>query len=165
MPTQEDKNMTSSKKLSLEHNEVFNVAVSMVINGSNLRFSKGQVMEDMTALFTEGKTLDGAEPDTFEIGRWGSRFACDVEPEKPVDAEMYFAWVNDDFWGYEPNLVFYTKAEFMELFADCCRNYVEAEKKRTMGVIENGIQTRIVFIGRDRTAEFAAAMVANGMTL
>lgn len=96
-------------------------------------------------MISEGKTQDGAEPAPYEIGRWGSRFMCQDNPSQLVDDDMYYAWVSTDFWDYEPNLVFYTKEEFIKLFIDCCRNYVANHP--------------------ERREEFAAAMAANGMSL
>ena len=49
------------------------------------------------------------------------------------------------YWDYDPPLITYTKAEFMTLFEDCCRNFVNAHP--------------------ERREEFAAALAANGMSL
>lgn len=121
------------------------VAICHVIGGSDSRMRPGYVMKAITELFAEGKTLEGATPAPYEIGQWKNRYFCEIEPIPPVSADTYFAWVSDEYWDYEPNLVFYSKAEFIELFADCCRNYVANSP--------------------ERREEFALAMAANGMTL
>ena len=127
------------------NNGPFAIAMAHVIAGSDSRFRTGDVLKTATELITKGVTQDGAEPAPYELGRWGGRFTCEDQPAQPVEDDKYYAWVSTDFWDYEPNLVFYTKAEFMELFADCCRNYVTRHP--------------------ERKEEFAEALAANGMTL
>lgn len=126
-------------------NAPFAVAISLVIAGVDSRFRPGDVLKATTRLFEEGKTVDGAEPASYEMGRWGSRFMCDQESPEEVNEETYFAWVSRDFWDFEPNLTFYTKKKFMELFEDCCRNYITTHP--------------------ERRAEFTEALIANGMSL
>lgn len=138
-------------------------AVMLVITGGEGLFRPGDVMKHMTMLIQEGKTLSTGDGVSVEIGRWGDRYLAELDPN-PISDDMYFAWVDPGFFDYEPNLVFYTKTDFMELFADCCRNYVESEKTSVMDVSENGVWRKVPN-GRDRTEEFAAAMAANGMTL
>lgn len=123
----------------------FGLAATLVLGGVDNRFGSGYVMHAVSSLIAEGKTLDGAEPAAYEIGQWKHRFMCDEKPTAEVSEDAYFAWVSSDFWDYEPNLVFYTKAEFMNLFEDCCRNFVAAHP--------------------DRGEEFAFALAANGMSL
>ena len=135
--------------LSVQHrlqpNGPFGVATMLVLGGVASRFQPGQVLSAITELVSEGKTLDGAEPAGYEIGQWKHRFMCDEEPESEVPEDAYFAWVSPMFWDYDPPLVIYSKAEFMTLFEDCCRNFVAAHPER-----------------RD---EFAAALAVNGMSL
>lgn len=134
--------------------EPFAEAVRFVIGGGEGYFREGDVMEHMSALFRDGVSFNGIDGST-EIGRWDKR-SDDIQTDQPVNDDMYYAWVDPDYgWDYDPHLVIYTKAEFMELFADCCRNYVQSEK--THSVFNKN--------PRDRTAEFAAALAANGMTL
>lgn len=109
------------------------------------RKSPGQIAHAIESLISDGQTLDGAEPAGYEIGQWKHRFMCDEEPESEVPEDAYFAWVSPMFWDYDPPLVIYSKAEFMKLFEDCCRNFVAAHPEQ-----------------RD---EFAAALAANGMSL
>lgn len=109
------------------------------------RNQPGQIARAISALITEGQTLDGAEPAGYEIGQWKHRFMCDEEPEIRVPEDSYFAWVSSMFWDYDPSLVFYNKAEFMTLLEDCCRNFVVAHP--------------------ERQNEFSTALAANGMSL
>lgn len=132
-----------SEKFDAVQHTSFAVAIWLVLVGSDSRFREGGVLKTMTELISKGITQDGAEPAPYEIGRWGARFMCDEEPAQPVDDDMYYAWVSTDFWDYDLNLVFYTKAEFIELFIDCCRNYVASHP--------------------ERREEFALAMNANGL--
>lgn len=134
-----------SEKFDAVQHAPFAIAMWLVLVGSDSRFREGDVLKTTTELISKGITQDGAEPAPYEIGRWGARFMCDDEPPQPVDDDMYYAWVSTDFWDYDPNLVFYTKAEFIELFLDCCRNYVASHP--------------------ERREEFALAMKANGLEL
>lgn len=133
-----------SDQLVNDRSIVFATAFGMVLSGQDRRMRVGDVLKTTTELIAKGITQDGAEPAPYELGRWGARFMCEEEPAQPVDDDMYYAWVSTDFWDYDPNLVFYTKAEFIELFVDCCRNYVASNP--------------------ERREEFAAAMAANGIT-
>jgi hypothetical protein len=135
-----------SEKFDAERHASFATATTLVmVGGADCRMRPGDVMKSVTDLFSQGRTLDGAEPAGYEIGQWKGRCMCEDEAESPVDGETYFAWVSTNFWDYDPNLVFYTKAEFAELFVDCCRNYVADNP--------------------DRRQEFVQALAANGMTL
>jgi hypothetical protein len=133
----------------------FGVAASRVIGGAEvMSFQPGRVMEDMTSLIHGGNTFDA--PVGVEIGRWDKRFTItedrdyqDLErlicAQYPQVDQMYYAWVDSELWDYDPHVTIYTKAEFMGLFEDCCRNYVTSHP--------------------ERREEFAAALVANGMSL
>jgi len=134
-----------SNKYVSDSAAIFATAMVGVLSGQDSRMRVGDVMESITDLFARGKTLDGAEPAGYEIGQWKGRFMCDDEPSHPVDGECFFAWVSTDFWDYEPNLAFFTEAEFKELFVDCCRNYV-------------GLHP-------ERKEEFEQALATNGMRL
>lgn len=134
-----------SRQFRIDDNGPFAIAMAFVLAGTDSRFRQGDVLKTTTELISKGITQDGAEPAPYEMGRWGARFMCDEEPAQPVDDDMYYAWVSTDFWDYDPNLVFYTKAEFIELFIDCCRNYVASHP--------------------ERREEFALAMNANGLEL
>lgn len=134
-----------SDRFDPEKSVVAALAITLILDGVHSRFREGDVLKTTTELISKGITQDGAEPAPYEVGRWGARFMCDEEPAQAVDDDMYYAWVSTDFWDYEPNLVFYTKAEFVELFIDCCRNYVASHP--------------------ERREEFALAMNANGLVL
>jgi hypothetical protein len=131
----------SSKFLSDQHGPLAE-GIALVIEGGEGYFRAGDVMDHMTRLIGKGVPFDSQQ--YTEIGQWRNR-ADDVVSPRPVDDDAYYAWADPDFWDYDPPLVIYTKAEFMTLFEDCCRNFVAAHP--------------------DRREEFAAALAANGMSL
>lgn len=134
---------------------VFAEVMSLVLQGVDCRMHQGEVMAATHELFVEGKTLDGAEPAGYELGQWKGRFMCTDEPRIPVDGETYFAWVSSDFWDFDPNLVFFTKLEFMNLFEDCCRNFVNDTKSLSW------YNKKPI----NRSEEFSKALAAHGMCL
>lgn len=134
----------------------FGVATSLVLSelcGS--RRLPGQLLQSISTIFNGEQTLDGAEPAGYEIGPWKCRSMCDDEPDGNVPEDAYFAWVSPLFWDYDPPVVIYTRADFMTLFEDCCRNYVAALK------ISSPFNPEPI----DRSKEFAEALSVNGMSL
>lgn len=134
-----------SARYVTERNQPFALAVWFVLARIDGYFRKGDVMDHMTSLLRDGIVF-GSQEQT-EIGRWDKRIPWENDPTPPgISDDMYYAWVDPDCWSdYDPHLVFYSEAEFRELFADCCRNLVACDPER-----------------RD---EYAAAMAANGLTL
>ncbi|MGC4062140.1 MAG: hypothetical protein QM749_15360 [Aquabacterium sp.] len=132
--------------LSLQYrllkNGPLGIAVMLVLSGGEGYFRSGDVMRHMTRLIQDGGTFDSQQ--YTEIGRWDRR-NDDVISPTPVADDAFYAWADPGFWDYDPPLVTYTKAEFMTLFEDCCRNFVAAHP--------------------ERREEFAAALAANGMSL
>lgn len=131
-----------SSKFPFADHAPFALATTLVISGGEGYFRPGDVMRQMTRLIQDGGTFDSQQ--YTEIGRWDRRNSDVVSP-RAVDDLAFYAWADPGFWDYDPPLVTYTKAEFMTMFEDCCRNYVAQHP--------------------DRRDEFAKALDANGMSL
>ena len=132
-----------SDKFPFADHAPFAFATMLVLSGGEGYFRPGDVMRHMTSLIHEGASFDTQQQT--EIGRWDRRFDIELTPVPDIPSEHYFAYVDPNYWDYDPPLVTYTKAEFMTLFEDCCRNFVAHSP--------------------ERREEFAAALVANGMSL
>lgn len=129
------------------------LAFNSILSGVDGYFKEGKVMDHMTSLIRDGITFDSQ--DERVIGRWDRREKYIEEPTFPVSGDMFYAWVGEQWrTDHYPYLVFYTKAEFKELFEDACRNYVDSEKNFYYCNNE-----------RDRSREFSTALFANGMSL
>jgi hypothetical protein len=129
------------------------LTLNSILSGVDGYFKEGKVMDHMTSLIRDGITFDSQ--DERVIGRWDRRDKYIEEPKFPVSDEMFYAWVGEQWrTNQHPHLVFYTKAEFKELFEDACRNYVDSEK--IFYYCNNE---------RDRSREFSTALSVNGMSL
>ena len=131
-----------SEKFPFAEHAPFAFATMLVLSGGEGYFRPGDVMRHMTRLIQDEGTFDSQQ--YTEIGRW-DRHNDDVTSPTTVDDAAFYAWADPDYWDYDPPLVTYTKAEFMTLFEDCCRNFVTHSP--------------------ERRGEFAAALAANGMSL
>jgi len=131
-----------SPKFSFAEHGAFAVSATLVISGGEGYFRPGDVMDHMTRLISRGVPFDSQQ--YTELGQWLHR-ADDVVAPMQVDDDAYYAWVDPDFWDLDPHLGIYTRADFMTLFEDCCRNFVAEHM--------------------DRAEEFADALRANGMSL
>ena len=120
----------------------FAIAIAYVIDGREGYFLKGDVMLDMNLLLQRGFPFAG---DHTETGRWDNRDAA-REETVPLGAtdDMYFAWTDRAYWGYDPHLVVFSPAEYTHLFIECCRTFVTSRP--------------------ERYEEFAMALDARGLT-
>lgn len=131
-----------SPKFPFAEHAAFALSATLVIGGSEGYFRPGKVLIHMTDLITKGITFDSQQ--YTELGKWGNR-SDNINSIEEISDECYFAWVDQNFWNYEPSLKIYTKPQFMILFEDCCRNFMA--------------------LNPDRADEFAQALSVNGMSL
>ena len=118
------------------------LAITLVLSGSDGYFRKGNVLRHMNMLLQDGLPFD--TQDGTEVGRWGNR-SSGIDSSDDVSECMYYAYVDPSCWELIPNLTICTRPEFMELFEDCCRNFVASEPSRR--------------------EEYAEALAANGLSL